>query len=84
MMPIMLRNEIQNSLLFLHFLNKDTSFNIPYFLRFDQHVYDDHSEASMSQIFYLGPSFQLMHIEKRFLKMTKSYPFFIVEIKTKA
>ena len=65
-MPIMLRSEIENSLFSLYFFNKDISFNIPRtLLIFDLHVHEAHSEGSMSQIFYLGPSFYFMQSRKK-------------------
>ena len=42
-------------------MNKYVSFSIPWkFLKFEIHVYEGHSEGSVSQIFYLGRSFNSM------------------------
>ena len=49
------------------------------FLKFDMHVDEGHLEGSVSQIFYLGPSFYFMQSRKKKKKMTKSYPFFLIK-----
>ena len=49
-----------------YFFNKDISFNISLkCLRFSANVDDSHSEGSMSQNFYLGPSFYLIQSRKK-------------------
>ena len=61
MMRFRMDTKFENLIFFLYFLNKDISFNIPYtFLKFGRHILDYLFEGSMSQIFYLGPSFYFM------------------------
>ena len=58
----------ENSLISLHFLNKDISFDIPRKLKFEIQSHDGHSEGSVSQIFKLGPSFYVMQSRKKCFK----------------
>ena len=53
--------KFENLIFFIHFLNKDISFNIPStFLNLLIHVDESHLEGSVSQIFDLGPRFYFM------------------------
>ena len=48
-------------------------------LKFSIHVDEGQMEGSVSQIFYLGPSFHFMKSrKKKFKKMSKSYSFFVI------
>ena len=70
-------SKFENSLFFLYFFNKDISVNIPYkFLKFLIHIYGSHSEVTVSQIFYLGPSFYFMQSRKKVLINNKTLPVF--------
>ena len=40
------------------------------------HIHDDDSEGTMSQIFYLSPSFHFMNSRKKVLKNVKKLPVF--------
>ena len=54
-------SEFENLKFFIHFFNKEISFNIPLIcLKFSTHADEGHLEGSVSQIFYLGPSFYFM------------------------
>ena len=65
LIPIRSNGKFKNSLFFIHFFNKDISFNIPCkFLKFDMHVDEGYLEGSLSQICYLGPSFFFMQSRK--------------------
>ena len=58
MMHVRVNSKFENLLFFKYFLNKYISFNISWMLvKFGIHVYECHLEGSVSQIFYLGPSF---------------------------
>ena len=57
---------------FLYFLNKDISFDIQRKkIKIEIHVFEGHSEGSISRILFLGLSFYFM-----FQKRTKKLPVF--------
>ena len=61
MMHVMVNSIFENLLFFSYFFNKDISFNIPCtFLKFGIHILKCQLERSVSQIFFLGPSFHFM------------------------
>ena len=65
-MHVMVNSIFENLLFYLYFLNKDISFNIPCtFLKFGIHTLECQLAGSMSQIFYLGPSFHLSNLKKK-------------------
>ena len=47
------------------------------------HVDEGHLEGSVSQIFYLGPSFYFMQSRKKVVKNDQKLPVFLNKIKTK-
>ena len=54
-------SEFENFKFFKYFLNKDISFDIPLIcLKFSTHADEGYLEGSLSQIFYLCPSFYFM------------------------
>ena len=60
---------VKISIFFIYFLNKDFSLNISYIcLKFVIHVDEGQMEGSVSQIFYLGPSFYAMQSRKTSFK----------------
>ena len=60
-MPIVLDSKSEKSFFSLYFFNKDISFNIPLILlKFGIQVYEGYIEGTVSQIFYLCPSFDFM------------------------
>ena len=57
-------SKCENLNIFTYFFNKDISLNIRSIcLKFGIHVDEGHLEGSVSQIFYLGPSFFLSSLE---------------------
>ena len=59
-------SKFENSFFFLYLLNKDISPNTPCkVLKFGLHNHGCHSEGSVSQIIYLGPSFYFMQSAKK-------------------
>ena len=68
-MPIVSGSKFEKSFFFLYFLNKDKSFNIPWkILKFGILVNEGYMERTMSQNFYLGPSFCFIKSRKLSLK----------------
>ena len=62
-------SKFENSLFFLYYFNKDISLNILCkVLKFGTHNHGRHSEGSVSQFFYLGPSFNFMQSTKKSFK----------------
>ena len=60
-MHVMVDSIFENLLFYLYVLNKDISFYISCtFLKFEIHILGCQMEGSLSQIFYLGPSFYFM------------------------
>ena len=61
MMHVRVNSQFESLRFFLYFFNKYISLNIPLMLvKFGIHVYECHLEGSVSQMFYLGPSFYFM------------------------
>ena len=57
-MPIVSNSKFEKSFFPLYFMNKDISFSIQRkALKFQIHVHKGYKEGSVSQIFYLVPSF---------------------------
>ena len=54
------------------------------FFKFEIHIHDSYSEASLSQIFYLGPSLYFMQSRKESFKNNKKLPDFGHKIKSNA
>ena len=67
-------------IIFFHFLNVDSSFDIENrLLKFFVVVYGIIMEGTMSQIFFLGPSFCFMVCRNRiFTKFIKCFPIFTI------
>ena len=64
-MPFLSDSIFGNLIFYLYFLNKGISVNIPYkSLKFEIQVHEGYSEGSVSQNFYLGPSFCVMKSRK--------------------
>ena len=60
-MRVRLNSTFENSLFFLYFLSKDISVSIPCkFLKFGIYFHECHSEGSLSQNIYIGPTFYVM------------------------
>ena len=68
-MPIVSDSKFEKWFFFLYFLNKDISFNIPWrILKLEILINEGYMEGTVSQTFYLGPSFCLIKSRKLSLK----------------
>ena len=68
-MPIVSGSKFEKSFFFLYFVNKNISFNIPWrILKFEILINEGYMEGTMSQNFYLGPSFCFIKSRKLSLK----------------
>ena len=72
-----MRNESENPIFHLHFLNKDSSVtNTDKCLKFSGIVLCVCLKGSLSQIFYLGPSFYFMLCRKKCFEIFRKKKMF--------